>query len=114
MKNNNNWHVAPELAEMQVNYKTKKKFDYRLTKSSETYKLLRKIWSEKIEFEPTKEHLTGTWIKNCGLAIELKIKPNKPTESQQVALNILLVKGWKTDVCYSFEETKKAIDEYLT
>lgn len=48
-----------------------------------------------------------------GLAIELKIKPNKPTESQLEVLADLQKHGWATDVCYDFEQARDAIDNYL-
>lgn len=48
-----------------------------------------------------------------GLAIELKIKPNKPTKNQLQVLEDLKYRDWKTAVCYNFDEAKKIIDEYL-
>jgi hypothetical protein len=48
-----------------------------------------------------------------GLAIELKIKPNKPTENQQKCLKTLENKNWKTVVSYDFDECKQIIDEYF-
>ena len=48
-----------------------------------------------------------------GLAIELKIHPNRPTESQRSFLSQLEKNQWRTAVCYSFEEVKKIIDDYL-
>lgn len=48
-----------------------------------------------------------------GLAIELKIKPNKPTKSQMQVLESLRVSQWWVEVCYSFEEAKEIIDNYL-
>lgn len=60
-----------------------------------------------------------SWIKAAtkidyyGLAIELKIKPNKPTENQYKCLDELISNGWKTKVCYSFDEAKEVIDSYL-
>lgn len=49
-----------------------------------------------------------------GLAIELKIKPNYTTENQDKWLEDLSVKGWKTVVCYSFDEVLKVVEEYKT
>lgn len=56
-------------------------------------------------FEPKNEF--------TGLALELKIKPNKPTSNQFVWLNSLYSKGWLSDVAYSFDEAKEIIDNYL-
>lgn len=50
---------------------------------------------------------------NCGLAIELKIHPNKPTKHQTEILNKLSEQGWATHVCYSFDDAKMIIDDYL-
>lgn len=49
-----------------------------------------------------------------GLAIELKVKPNKPTKKQEDCLNDLYEKaGWYVAVCYTFEEAKELIDTHL-
>ena len=48
-----------------------------------------------------------------GLAIELKIKPNKHTENQQKCLKTLEIKKWKIAVSYDFDECKQLIDEYF-
>ena len=53
----------------------------------------------------------GDWA--VGLAIELKIKPNKPTAEQIKVLDKLAVEGWQVYVCYSFDEAKHEIDNYL-
>ena len=52
--------------------------------------------------------------KYNGLAIELKIAPNKPTEKQMEWLTNLRVKGWYTCVCYSIGDVIKVVDEYLS
>jgi len=49
----------------------------------------------------------------CGCAIELKIKPNKPTPKQLEFLNDLEAEYWETHVCYSFDDAKEIIDDYL-
>lgn len=49
----------------------------------------------------------------CGLAIELKIHPNKCTENQLSIQKQLSKAGWLCNVCYNFDEAKKNIDEYL-
>lgn len=48
-----------------------------------------------------------------GLAIELKIEPNKPTAKQIACLQKLSDAGWQTHVCYDFDAARKAIDNYL-
>tara|TARA_R110002050_G_scaffold36732_1_gene91755 strand:- start:232 stop:576 length:345 start_codon:yes stop_codon:yes gene_type:complete len=47
-----------------------------------------------------------------GLAIELKIKPNYTSENQKEWLKNLSNKGWKTEVCYNFDEVLKVVEEY--
>lgn len=48
-----------------------------------------------------------------GLAIELKIKPNKPTPNQNAWLAALHNRNYRTEVCYDFDQAKKVIDDYL-
>lgn len=48
-----------------------------------------------------------------GLAIELKVGKNKPTENQVFVLNELTRNRWQTAVCYSIDEAIKEIDKYL-
>ncbi|MDT8347873.1 MAG: VRR-NUC domain-containing protein [Flavobacteriaceae bacterium] len=48
-----------------------------------------------------------------GLAIELKIKPNKPTKEQLFWLEQLSNRGWMCDVCYDIDEVQKTINKYL-
>lgn len=53
--------------------------------------------------------------KECnGLAIELKVRPNSLTPRQLLFLQKLSDRGWRMRVCYSFDEAKKEIDDYLT
>ncbi len=47
------------------------------------------------------------------LAIELKIKPNKPTPAQLEWLDYFKSIGWRSEVCYSFDETVKLIKEVM-
>jgi hypothetical protein len=49
----------------------------------------------------------------AGLAIELKIKPNKPSVKQLDILERLSSEGWLAYVCYDFDGVKKMIDAYL-
>lgn len=55
-----------------------------------------------------------TGVNFSGLAIELKIKPNRPTKEQEAVLAQLFSNGWFTSVCYSFDEAKEIIDTYLS
>ena len=48
-----------------------------------------------------------------GLAIELKIHPNKTTAKQEEWLKALELNGWKVAVCFTFEEAREVIDNYL-
>ena len=48
-----------------------------------------------------------------GMALELKIKPNKPTRNQKKWLLELSILGWYCDVAYSFDEAQEKIDKYL-
>lgn len=48
-----------------------------------------------------------------GLYIEMKVKPNKPTENQKEWLRDLRGAGHFTAVCYNFEEAKELIEQYL-
>lgn len=47
-----------------------------------------------------------------GLAVELKVKPNKPTKFQNWWLDELKKRNWKTAVCYDIDEFLKVISEY--
>lgn len=49
-----------------------------------------------------------------GLYIELKVKPNKPTDKQKQWLRGLRDAGHLTAVCYGWEEAKKLIEEYIS
>jgi len=48
-----------------------------------------------------------------GLAIELKVGSNKPTENQIKCLNKLKGNGWETIWSNDFDEVKSEIDKYL-
>lgn len=43
------------------------------------------------------------------VAIEIKVKPNKPTEKQLEWINHLSDTGWTAEVCYDFESAKRLI-----
>ena len=48
-----------------------------------------------------------------GLYIEMKVKPNKPTDNQKQWLRALREAGHFVAVCYTWEEAKDLIEEYL-
>ncbi|NLT08198.1 MAG: VRR-NUC domain-containing protein [Ruminococcus sp.] len=48
-----------------------------------------------------------------GLYIEMKYGNNKPTESQKKWLRALREQGHMTAICYSWEEAKRLIEQYL-
>ena len=48
-----------------------------------------------------------------GLAIELKIKPNKPTKNQLEVMDRFRNVGFDVHVCYDFDSCKKIIDNYF-
>jgi len=66
-------------------------------------------------FNPGYQKTDGIFdgIKFMGLAIELKIKPNKPSPAQISVLNNLKVHNWSTHVCYSFDEVKAIVHDYF-
>lgn len=48
-----------------------------------------------------------------GLYIEMKVKPNTPTDNQEVVMNQLQLNGYKCEVCYSLEEFMRIANEYM-
>ena len=48
-----------------------------------------------------------------GLWIEMKYGKNKPTKSQQWWIDELMLLGYWVEVCYSCEEAKRVILQYL-
>ena len=52
-------------------------------------------------------------FRYSGLALELKIKPNKTTKNQEDWLDKLEINNWKCGIAYSFDEAKGIIDNYL-
>lgn len=48
-----------------------------------------------------------------GLAVELKIRPNKLTKDQEWWLNHLKEQGWKTAVCYDLIDFMQVVEEYF-
>jgi hypothetical protein len=53
------------------------------------------------------------YVELLGLWIEMKVKPNKPTESQNWWLKELEKNGYRTVVCYSWIEAWNEIVKYL-
>ncbi len=48
-----------------------------------------------------------------GLYIEMKVKPNKPTQEQKKWLEALRLQGHMTAVCYGWKEAVAVLEEYL-
>ena len=48
-----------------------------------------------------------------GLFVELKVKPNKPTEKQERMIDWLRLRGFRVKVSYSFEEFCEAVKDYF-
>lgn len=48
-----------------------------------------------------------------GLYLELKVKPNKPTENQIIWIDALNAQGYKAVVCYGWRECAEQIENYL-
>jgi len=48
-----------------------------------------------------------------GLFIEMKIKPKKPTDNQIKFARQMRMQGYKTALCYTWEEGREAIRRYL-
>lgn len=51
---------------------------------------------------------------HIGLYIEMKVGNNKPTENQKKWLDALKREGHFTAVCYSWEQAKGVIEDYLS
>lgn len=66
-------------------------------------------------FEPAWEYFKSHTESShyYGLAVELKVNKGRLQESQKIVLKQLEEAGWKTEVCYSFDEAKEIIDKYL-
>lgn len=48
-----------------------------------------------------------------GLWIEMKVKPNTPTQKQREFLEHMARNGYAAHVCYSFDEAREIIERYL-
>jgi hypothetical protein len=61
----------------------------------------------------TAEQLSFVAWSHCGLAIEMKRRPNKVSPEQREWLTGLEARGWSTAVCYSAEEAWTTLTDYL-
>ena len=59
-------------------------------------------------FEPVVHTVSGS-VTGFGLALELKIKPNRPTPEQIATLAALHERGWGMRVCYSMDDVMEAL-----
>ena len=50
---------------------------------------------------------------HSGLALELKVWPNKPQDTQEAVHGVLCDAGWMVRVCYSMGEVEDAVAEYF-
>ena len=48
-----------------------------------------------------------------GLVIEMKDGKNKPTDKQKQWLEMFDQAGWRTEVCYSYDEAVSVLKDYL-
>ena len=55
----------------------------------------------------------GWGDRKVGLALELKVWPNKPTEAQLSIHDLLRKAAWKVVVAYGIGEVEQAVKEYL-
>lgn len=55
--------------------------------------------------EPTKDY--------CGLFIELKTAKGRVSDSQKLFIERLRSKGYRAEVCRSFDEVQSLVDSYL-
>lgn len=63
--------------------------------------------------EPVDTHFKrGTWPYS-GLAIELKVFPNKPSGDQLRIHEMLRLAGWRVEVCYGLDEVERITLSYL-
>ncbi len=53
-------------------------------------------------------------VNYVGLAIELKVKPNKPSKHQKLVLERLELNGWLALVVYDLDEFMQLIDGYIS
>ena len=53
------------------------------------------------------------WSGNTGLALELKVWPNKPSADQEEIHRLLTVEGWRVAVCYGLGEVEQVTREYF-
>lgn len=65
---------------------------------------------EIVENRLIADSLSGYYM---GLAIELKVWPNKPTPEQLAIHEILRDAGWRVAVCYGLGEVDKVAREYF-
>ena len=50
---------------------------------------------------------------HSGLALELKVWPNKPQDTQEAVHGVLCDAGWMVRVCYSMGDVEDAVAEYF-
>ena len=59
-------------------------------------------------------HDWSYWMcEYVGLALELKVWPNKPSEDQAELHQLLMMQGWRVKVCYGLGEVEQVTREYF-
>jgi hypothetical protein len=64
-------------------------------------------------FAPKLVYITHKTYENTGIAIELKVFPNKPSDEQLHVHAILENAGWRIHVCYGMDEVTSAVKSYF-
>lgn len=54
-----------------------------------------------------------TLIPRCGLALELKIWPRRPTPEQEHVHEILRRAGWRVETCWSLDQVTSAMSRHI-
>lgn len=67
-------------------------------------------------FEPENvvscDRRNGLGDRRCGLALELKVWPNKPKPEQEEVHELLRSAGWRVAVCYGMDEVESEVRRY--
>lgn len=77
-----------------------------------------KVVAIKLKMTGVKSGIPDIFIEEAkggyhGARIELKIKPNKPSDEQIKIMKQLELAGYYVNVCYSFDEFKAVVTDYL-
>lgn len=67
----------------------------------------------KFKYLGSDEGFPDLFFASLFLVIELKVKPNKPTEAQLEWLQYFRDHNYQAEVCYTFDETIKVITDRI-